>query len=170
MIDHLTRLARIVFALRNGDTVTSGPYTDETRRRPVTSQEWFYRGFWRVSRADELMHRTRVQMGSDASTAGDTAEATDWSPQGIMQVSVHWNADELEKLPALPAPGTDRVVDQIMALADGDWHGLHNRTVRVVADPTDADCPWTMEDQGHFAGSLVKPLDGVLSDLVFMRP
>lgn len=170
MIDHLTRLARIVYALRQGQTVTSGPFTDESRRRVTTTQEWFYKGFWRVSRADELMHRTRVQMGNAEGTAGDTSEATDWSPQAIMQVSVHWNADELEKLPALPAPGTDRIVDQIMALADGDWRQLGARTVRVVADPSDEDCPWTMEDQHHFSGSMLKPLDGVLSEIVFARP
>jgi len=170
MIDHLTRLARIVYALRQGNTVTSGPFTDETRRRPVTSQEWFYKGFWRVSRADELMHRTRVQMGSSTGTAGDTAEATDWSPQGLMQVSVHWNADELAKLPALPAPGTDRIVDQIMALADGEWHRLGAHTARMVADPSDEACPWTLEDQLHSATSMLQPLDGVLAELVFARP
>lgn len=170
MIDHLTRLARIVYALRKGETVTSGPFTDDSRRRVTTTQEWFYKGFWRVSRADELMHRTRVQMGGDAGTAGDTAEATDWSPQAIMQVSADWNADELAKLPELPAPGTDRIVDQIMALADGDWHRLGMYTVRIVADASEESCPWTLEDQGHFPGNPIKPLDGVLSELVFARP
>lgn len=169
MIDHLTRLARIVYALRRGETVSSGPFTDERARRRPTTQEWFFVGHWRVSRADELMHRVRVQTGTDTVTVGDNAEATDWSPQAMMQASVHWNADELEKLPALPAPGTDRMVDQIMALADGDWHKLRLRTVRMIADPSDDDCPWTLEDRDHFAGSMLKPLDGVLSEIVFAR-
>jgi hypothetical protein len=170
MIDHLTRLARIVYALRQGETVTSGPFTDDSRRRVTTTQEWFYKGFWRVSRADELMHRNRVQMGSSTATAGETAEATDWAPQAIMQASVHWNADELEKLPALPAPGTDRIVDQIMTLADGEWHPLGVHTARIVADPSDDACPWTLEDRLHSTASMLQPLDGVLAELVFARP
>jgi hypothetical protein len=169
MNEHLARLARIVLALRQGDTVTSGPFTDEASRRRTTSQEWFFVGHWRVSRSDELMHRTRVQMGSDAGTAGDTAEPTDWSPQAIMQTSVHWNEDALAALPALPAPGTDRIVDQIVALGDGEWGPLGAHVARFVADPSDADCPWTLEDQRHVASSLLKPLECVLAEIVFAR-
>ncbi|MFZ3482022.1 hypothetical protein [Sphingomonas sp. 3-13AW] len=167
MIDHLTRLARIVHALRAGQTITSGPFTDETSRRRTTTQEWFYTGEWRVTHDQELMHRTRVQIGSGA--AAETAEPTDWSPQDIMQASVHWNVEDLAALPELPAPGTDPVIDRIMALADGDWHMMAGREVRMAPHLSDKDCPWTIEDRRHFGASRVQPLEGVFSDLVFAK-
>lgn len=167
MIDHLTRLARLVHALRQCATVTSGPHVEDRGRRVVTTQEWFFLGECRISNDNELMHRTRVASGRGS--VGDHVEPTDWTPCDLMKASVHWNADELDKLPALPAPGVDGAVDQIMALADGEWHRLGHHTARMVADPKDDDCPWTMEDQSHYAASLVKPLYDGLSDLVFHR-
>ena len=171
MIEHLTRLARIVHALRQGQTVTSGPFTEDHRGGKRITQEWFFVGKWRVSREDELMHRVRTEFAREGrdSTVADTSDPTDWSPQDIMQASASWNEEELKALPALPEPGTDHVIDMIMALADGDWHPFMGTTIRMKPDDTDDECPWTFEREGGLTGPL-RPLQHVLGELVFVKP
>lgn len=171
MIEHLTRLARIVHALRSGLTVTSGPHVQEVRRGTQTTQEWFFVGEWRVTRDTQLMHRLTTTINS---STGHSSEPTDWSPQDLMQASALWNEDELAKLPPLPGAGENKSIDLIMALADGEWHEMLGRTVRMVPDTSpnaDEDCPWTLEEEGFVPNRITnpfgKPLQHMLTDLVF---
>lgn len=169
MIEHLTRLARIIHALRIGLTVTSGPFVEETRRGIKTTQEWFFVGEWRVTRDQQLMHRLTITMNK---ACGDNGEPTDWSPQEMMQASALWNEDALAALPPLPDAGTDRVVDMVMALADGEWHSMRGHQVRLIPDTSpkaDEACPWTIEERGYDSRSTLRPLQHLLADLVFVR-